>query len=313
MSFGADFSFQKSIAASSGTEYTSFGLKVGATLTSQDGVNVNAGLEASNSDTKNRIERGGGVSADWNSRSGLNEMKFQYQTSRNFAINSQGNGKTPYGSSFSSSISFARPSYTPTIRMPMTRYSGYVYVKIGGDIYVYHPNGFISGSLSKTSIARDDQVQTKPAYGYMYYNEAAGDPNALMDFNRLNDGTYNLKTPIISVPQYTHDIFTINGEGTSGSFRAYQGNMGYLRDNLTKSRNGDFSLALDVGIGNTVHVGVDAIGAVISTTKVGEWAGGNSLKDQVQFQNSTPDYEGVYFRDPGEKNDHGCKLLCNMW
>lgn len=302
---GADFSIQKSIAKENETDKTnkdtigSLGLSASLNLNSQNGLSVKAGLDVNLIKGGNSLLNGLSTSVDYNSRQGINELQITAESNLYKKISgSYGFGLLP--NKLGTSISFARPSYTPGIRMPLTRFNANVKVKMGTEASVFFPNGSISGSLSNAYISEKDMVQVKPAYGYIYYEKANLDKEALLDFNRINDGTYTLKTPIISIPNYTYDIFSINGEGTGGSFRAYRGNIGYVRDNLTQSRDGAFSLTVDAGVGFLFHGGTE-LGGVYTKTKIDEWKENNILRNAVKFQNSDGLFEGVYLKNPGEK------------
>ncbi|MEO8406060.1 MAG: hypothetical protein ABI480_15740, partial [Chitinophagaceae bacterium] len=136
--------------------------------------------------------------------------------------------------------------------------------------------------------------------GYMYYEKANNDRNALMDFNRLNDRSYTYKTPVISVPVCTYDVFNISGEGTGGSFRGYRGNMGYMRDNNTKSKADNINVRFDLGLKDIAHIGA-TFGGVFSNTTVGEWIQNNGLRYNAAFKNTDSLFQSFYFKNPGEK------------
>ncbi len=297
-----NFSFQKKMAKDAKDSKTNFStsLSIGAGLNSQNGASLNLGADITNKQTADNAKTGLSTSIDYNSRTGLGDLKIDVVTSKDKSYE-EGGVSHKSGSLNYATISFARPSYTPSIRMPMTRTNGYLQIKLGGAFTILHGNGVISGSLSTAKIADDDKVQIKRGYGYMYYQDANENPDALLDFNRMNDGVYTLKTPLISIPEYTYDAFTINGEGTGGSFRGYRGNLGFIRDHHSMSKSGSFNLSLDAGTGNLVHAGVDGVGAVYSTTQAGDWEYNNAMRENAKFNQHEGDYEGFYFKNPAEK------------
>ena len=119
-----------------------------------------------------------------------------------------------------SSISFAYPTVIPSIRNIFTRKSYSLSFSVGGEIFGLNPHARIAGYFTETKIDNDDKETKHLAYGMLNYQEANNDPTALLDFNRANDGVYTPSSPTIAMPVYTYDVFSINGEGTVGSFKA---------------------------------------------------------------------------------------------
>jgi hypothetical protein len=203
-----------------------------------------------------------------------------------------------------SSISFVKPSFTPTINMPYTNESYNFSITIGKfDSFKLKSFGTLSGYTSKNYIATEDQTQKISAFGYLYYQKAknAGN-NVLMDFNRDKEVPYRPNTPHIAVPSYTYDTYSISGEGIGGSFRPYRGDIGFVFDHemRTKSKSGNF--ASDLGIGHYVQIGLD-IDKTNNQTITGPWkTGSNILADAINFKNEDNTIsEPVYFKNPGEK------------
>ncbi len=278
------------------------GIEAGITLNSQYGMTLNGGFSVYEFNKKKYNQFGLSTSVGYNSRQGLTDLKIagEYRTYKEIAKNDGlaliGDGNM----NLSTSISFARASFTPTIRMPVTRVNQFYKLKLGKEKLAFFSNAEISGYLNESRIDDNDKIQTKPAYGYMHYEEGKNDKDALLDFNRLNDGTFTSNKPMISIPVYTHDVFTINGEGTGGSFRAYRNNPGYVRDNETKSKSSSFTVSLDLGPGKFFHGGT-ILGGIFSPAMVGEWKTNNMLRNAAAFKETDGLHQGVYFKNPGEK------------
>lgn len=274
-------------------------------LNSQEGLSLDLGFEIYKFNKEKMTHRGLSTSIGFHSRQGLTDLTINAESVRyKSETEKEGMGYSYYVPNAKqyhvSSMSFARASYTPSIRMPLTRSNQLFALKLGKEQKAWFKNGEISGYVQETRIEAMDTVQRRPAYGYMHYRNAENNGDALMDFNRLNDGVYTLKTPVISVPVYTYDIFTINGEGTGGSFRGYHGNPGFVKDNTTRSRSSSFQLRLDLGAGRIFHGGT-MIGGVNSNTTAGEWRSNNALSRVTALKESDALYEGFYFRNPAEK------------
>jgi hypothetical protein len=278
------------------------GVEAGITLNSQYGMTLNGGFSVYEFNKKKYNQFGLSTSVGYNSRQGLTDLKIagEYRT---YAEKEKNSGADLVGSgnmNLSTNISFARASFTPTIRMPLTRVNQFYKLKVGKEKLAFFSNGELSGYLNETRIDNNDKTQTKPAYGYMYYEEANKNKDALLDFNRLNDGTFTSNKPMISIPVYTYDVFTINGEGTGGSFRGYRNNPGYIRDNETKSKSSSFTVSLDIGPGKFFHGGT-ILGGIFSPTMVEEWKANNMLRNTTAFRGTEGLHQGFYFKNPGEK------------
>jgi hypothetical protein len=257
------------------------------------------------------------VSSNYNSRTGISglQMGLSGSASRSVVVDqkkdAEGNiisketGIAGQNSSYPvSSISFVKPSFSPTISMPYTNESYNFSLAIGTYGKLKEKSyGTISGYTSKNYIAAADMTQTMPAYGYLYYQKAkdAGD-NVLMDFNRDKEVPYRPNTPSIGVPSYTYDVYAISGEGIGGSFRPYRGDVGFVFDHTmrTKSKSGNFGL--DLGIGKYVQIGVD-IDKTTNQTVTSPWkTESNILAKEIGFKNEDNTIaEPVYFKNPGEK------------
>jgi Family of unknown function (DUF5977)/PA14 domain len=198
-------------------------------------------------------------------------------------------------------ISFAFPGHNPTITIPYTNDMTTVTFKLGSSLPAIFTSAFISGYQSRQYIATKDKVLSLPAYGYLNYQSGANNGSALMDFNRERETVYREKpaVPNIAVPFYTHDVFSISGEGTGGNFRAYRNDIGYVFDHEMTTRSKSLSVSGELGFGYLSHVGVD-LTAVRSFTRSAMWRNENPLASIVSFRNSDKAFEAAYFRNPSE-------------
>ncbi|HSC36280.1 MAG TPA: hypothetical protein VLD19_00365, partial [Chitinophagaceae bacterium] len=238
------------------------------------------------------------IGSNYNSRRGINGLQMTGQISQQ--TNAAFSQRSGYGAGISSMISFSTPSYTPTITVPFTSSQFSFKTKIGGEIWGTFGSVSIRGYGSVQKIADADKTQSLPAYGYLYYQDAKGNPGALLDFNREKEVAYRDKVPHIAVPIYTYDTYSITGEGTGGMFRPYRGDIGYVYDHAMSSKSSSNSFSLDVGPGAYFHGGIDYDG-VFANTKNNPWYSDNIMKDVIPFKNSDSTYESVYFKNPGEK------------
>ena len=104
-----------------------------------------------------------------------------------------------------------------------------------------------------------------------------------MDFTRFNDREVTPNTPVISVPQYSYDVFSIQGEGTGGSIRAFRNDLGYVRDNISVSKDKNISVGADIAPPG--HYGAN-FNIIKTPSTIGEWNVGNKLRNSIQFDKS---------------------------
>jgi hypothetical protein len=248
---------------------------------------------------------GSSIFSSYNSRTGIKSLELGLNDKINKidectvlrekqTLRSQGDWNT--------GITFASPTYSPTMTLPMTNYNYSITGKYGGEIFGMHPNLYISGYFGKEYIDDKDTVLQLPAYGYLNYQNIKGNWGALTDFNREKETPYRENPPIrhIAVPAYTYDMFTIMGEGTGGMFRAYRGDIGFIADHRMQSKTYSGALSVDIGGGGGAHWGGD-LNANYSTTRTGPWLPGNLLAHTIGFRPNDSIFQSSYFRNPGEK------------
>jgi hypothetical protein len=245
----------------------------------------------------------------YNSRSGLKGLQLsagiqQYRSDyKNQKDGSRSEVQYSVSGAVSSTISFASPTFTPSITMPLTSRQFSFTGKLGFENMVVHPNFFISGYVSKQRIQAADTLLALPSYGYLHFQDGAKNRSSLLDFNREKELPYREKPamPHIAVPMYTYDAFSITGEGTGGMFRAYRGDIGFIHDHFMRTKDESDRVSVDIGIGNTVHGGVD-LNINRAFTQTGPWLGENTLREVIDFKQNTGAFEAAYFRNPGGEN-----------
>jgi hypothetical protein len=249
-----------------------------------------------------RNETNTSIALGFNSRRGLMDLGLSAGGSKSIAISVfKAQLKIPLSSwGAGTSISFGRASFTPSIEIPFTSFQFSFRAKGGAEIFPFHPLLALGGYYSQQYIAEKDRVRVLPAYGYMYYQEANDRTEVLLDYNRESDNTYTKDLPHIALPVYTHDLYSVTGEGIGGMFRPYRGDVGYIRDAKMRSRNHSGAASVDIGVGNAAHSGAD-ISYNYSYTETNEWVKENSLRGNLRFRNNDTTFESVYFRNPGEK------------
>ncbi len=281
-------------------------LTLGISFDSQSGFNMNPTYSTSLQTKEKLIHGKGSIGLNYNSRAGLQDLQISANTriTKYTEIDKRRVPASQLGINiFSSSISFTSPTFTPAINMPTT-FAGFTFrVKGGGEIYGFHPNTSLTGNYNQSFIAAKDRTQKLPAYGFLHMSKSLYDQKALLDFNREKDIPYRNNTPNIAVPFQTYDIFSISGEGIGGSFRAYRGDAGVMRDHEVKSRSTSGNIGIDAGVGSLAEWGAD-IRFTYAYTENKTWEENNIAKNNLLFKQSDSTYEAVYFRNPGEQSSN---------
>jgi hypothetical protein len=281
----------------------------GLNASSRTGASINPSISLERSFSQSGDLKGSiGVGYSYSSRMGLSSMHLDMNVSQEKSkIYNEGtedqstkSGTQSWGSS-SGTLSFAYPSVLPSITKPLTRGNYSLKLGAGGELpFGIYTHGELKGYLNHTYLADEDKITYHPAYGMLNLQGAEKNKDALLDFNRANDGVYTPNTPTIAMPVYTYDVFSINGEGTGGSFRAYRGDIGHMRDAKVKTKENAFGLGADLGFGYLIHVGAD-LNYVYSPTESGDWETNNFASSSFGFQKNDKDYQAVYFKNPSEK------------
>ncbi|SFW81855.1 DUF5977 domain-containing protein [Chitinophaga sancti] len=236
------------------------------------------------------------VAGSYNTRAGLKDMQFSVGDRWYNKVKE----KSTSGA-FESGISFAHQAYTPTITFPTTGIAYSCNVKVGFEKYGYDPYVVAGYNHTRQELEGADTLLVLPAFGYLNYQNANGKPASLLDYNIEKEMSYREKPviPTIGIPIYTYDVFSISGEGTGGMFRAYRSDIGHVHDHQMKTKSKSISGSLDLGLGQSVHLGVD-FNLVNANTENGPWTDLNMMGDSTGFKSSKGLYEAAYFRNPGE-------------
>ncbi len=283
------------------------GLSLGAKLSSRSGLTFTPSLSANSSLTSVNVTTGIGLSTSYNSRTGIAALNLHSEASLYYLQDNQERGadyretrSNIMSTRLSSNISFAKPTYTPIVRMPMQNSYTSGQVEFGGGAFGFRGSATLNGFYSVSKVPDEWKQVSKPLVGYMYSEKANSNPNAVMDFNRVNDAEVTPNTPVVSAPMYAYDIFSIQGEGTNGSIRAYRGDLGFMRDNETLSKDDNISIGADIAIPG--HYGIN-VNTVAAPTRVGGWEdNNNTLRQSMTWKAKQPgsSFENIYFKNPGE-------------
>lgn len=298
--WGTEFGLNASINAGSVAKGPlSGGLAI--TNNSQDGLDISPSISYKLNKEDWKAKGNITIGTNYNSRSGIQNLQLTGEVRRN-----TNDIKKQTGIEHTMALSFAKPSYTPTINVPYTTNAYSFTAKVGSELWAFHPNFYLRGYGSVQKV--EDRTSILPAYGYLYYDKAGKDRNVLLDFNREKDVPYTDNTPHIAVPIYTYDTWSISGEGTGGMFRAYRGDIGFVFDHTLSSKSNSDKFSLDLGFQHVFHAGVD-YNKVYATSKNNPWEAENNFVTVIPFKQQDTTFENVYFKNPGEKTSVNKRYL----
>lgn len=272
---------------------------------SQSGLTVSPSF-AVNITSQDAAEKGGyggtfSVSSPYNARTGIRVLQLSAGLTQ-YKQRNESKKAARFGSTYGTHISFASPTFIPSINLPYTSRNISFTGKLGWEAKVFHPSIFVSGYQSVQYIDDADTVLRLPAFGYLNYHKANDNNSALLDFNREKEIPYREKpaVPHIALPFYTPDVFSISGEGSGGNFRAYRGDIGWVKDHYMRTKDRSEALSVDIGLGDLVHAGVD-LNVNRAITQTGGWENENAAKNSFRFRRDSLHFQASYFKNPGEK------------
>jgi hypothetical protein len=255
---------------------------------------------------KSNLTLGGSVGASFNSRAGLQKLSLGASASYSYPHGVSGS----YGS-YGSSISFGTPSYIPQVTMPMISSSVLLSFATGLHLFGVDLTADISGSYAEQRLGQNTLVT--PAYGYLNTDVGSLNSDAMLDFNREKDGAYTINTTNLPLTNSTYDIYSVAGQGISGSYRPYRSDFGRVSDTRAVNTSNSISLGVDLTSGNLVKAGVDvSVNNVL--TQSGNWSSNNLAASALAFTKSTTDplYERYYFKQAGEKSVDNDQLYASI-
>lgn len=199
------------------------------------------------------------------------------------------------------SFDFGQPTYSPQSEMNYRNFGITGTFSPGLEASGVFGSLSFSGYRSRQKLA--ETARTNSAYGYLN-SHRTNSTNALLDFNRENDGGFNESTPALSMTTFTNDFFNVVGQGVGGSYRPFRSDIGTTYDPFHKSEpNDNISLEVELGVGGFAKVG-GTIGFARAMSEGGRWENGNAAAHHLKFRSSGNNalYEPVYFKEANEKS-----------
>ncbi len=281
---------------------------LGFRSSSNDGLTISANVSFSARTSKTSKFDGSlstSLGSSFNSRAGMQALTIGFNPS-------VGNLNL-LGGAGSTSISFATPTYTPSITMPMTTSSVNLSFKPGLTFSTLDATINLKGYYSEQRLTYN--TEKVPAYGYINSEKGQNLDKVAMDFNREKDGSIMPESPNIALTNFTYDIFSVSGQGIGGMYRPFRNDLGYVFDGKVRSTSDSYSLGVDLSGGGILKGGAE-ISVNDINSESGKWVSKNQAASKLRFRSKseggTPDFENYYFKEAGEKSVEGDASLYNI-
>lgn len=273
----------------------SVGVNLGIGTQSGADVDVFGSLKIPDILGKNTFGIGVNAGTGFNSRTGLKDLSLGAGvTTGNQNINKLGGalGLT----SAATSIPVGMQNYVPVIANKMTQEGFQAQVKLGMSAMGLTASGYVEAMFSEAAYESD---ATRSGFGYLYLQNARGYDN-MLDFSREKDGVYNKTLKNLPPSGLAYDLYTVNGHGTGGMFRAHRNDLGTIYDPYVSPDpvSKKISDQREVGIPGADYGEVgDDITTITTTNKSGPWEN-VGRKFSANILGSL--FENVFFMQAGE-------------
>jgi len=259
------------------------------------------GIDAWNKNENSKLSLGVGLTLD--SRRGLTQVSLDASaTSKSefcHPTHSKYDSEKSSKVGMSSSFNIGLPTYSPQLNMSMDDLSLSYNISSGAVIFTL-TGSYRVGAFFSVQRLRDHTTRT-PAYGYIYLQNAQNGGSNMLDFNREKDGPFSPDQAALGISALTPDLFSVTGQGITGSYRAFRNEVGHVFDPYTTSGGSAGSLGLELAGGNVIHGGAD-----VKVNSTNSWSGRWNLSNQLlgkarYIQNGgSPLAENVVFRNASE-------------
>ncbi len=256
------------------------------------------------------------IGLSYNSRQGIKDFGMSTISTRTThwkKLSADGNssGSNSRGYNGGAAISFLNSSYIPATDNKSYNLSISASVELGAEFLGINPDTRIGISYNQSGKMEKDWTKKHPVYGFLNHSQVENDFNgqredggsAIMDFNAYGRNMLTKSEVQLPYTVLTHDVLAVSGQGISGVYRAHSSMVGTVYEQSAENRSiPPLSVGVDLGIGNTAKFGVE-VDLSYFKSKSGRWEKNNDLFAHLKYSNtrSGADFEGVYFKNAGEK------------
>lgn len=264
-------------------------------------VNLHGRLSSNEKSSLNGISGRLGFGVAYNSRQGLSNFNIATSVNKQFEKKIKGfktdkKMSTNFGVEGNGSISFLNNTFTPIKRNSFFNQNYTFAFSLGLDFWGIDAEVGLDGYGFKQEIK--DEIAIEKAFGYNNTHNAS--KNDILDFNKEKDRARSQNTLVLSATNYTYDLYSINGQGISGMFRPYRGQVDYVYDRFVQDESFSASFGVEIEGATGFHLGADLeISPSASHTGVWETGATSYFKPTKSNQNEA-NYEQVYFKTIGE-------------
>jgi hypothetical protein len=286
-------------------DWMSAGVNMGATFSTDQGVDLDASVAAGVSNSKASNALSGAVNGSFgkgfNSREGLKYTSFGVnpsfkfnEKSANAAFASKMASYLPAGVS-NTMVPISMQNFVPVITNVAFTESNFFQLKVGIETTAtIYPNFGGSYGEDKTSFEEDG---SRKAYGYLNLEHA--NQQDITDFSRDRDGRFNRSMQYLPPGSLSYDIYAVNGQGTGGNFRAMRTDIGSVYDPYTTSESKAENNLVEIGAGNIFEAGWDKVNSFTTSTS-GPW---KERRKPFSTRRKGSLHEPVYFKQAGELSE----------
>lgn len=235
----------------------------------------------------------------YNTRTGMKDLFFSAGSN----VRSSKSRFGYQGGSGSVTVPIGVKNIVPVITNRSTMMSIYGQIKLGPEAFWCFGHANIN---AMSSTLHYDENGSRKGYGYLYLDEAKEDN--IVDFTRDRDGMFNETMQYLPPGNTTYDLYTINGQGTGGSFRAFRNDFGSVYDPFTRSESNGGSGVVEAGLGWNFEVGVNT---TVTNTDItsGPW---DEYKRSFKGTEPGKIYESTYFKQAGEMSSTQPEYMGNI-
>jgi len=240
------------------------GYEVGSEVRLSNGLGINAGVTY---DPNTGIQKSAVIS---NKTGGLGITDFQIEVSSN----SRETGTRSNMKFLKTSYSTVRTDFNSEVQIP---FDG-VYNEFEGRFGI--DNGGVFSEITLKGIyGRTKPEEESYTFGiFGYNNDEKSYSNlftGLRDYSKGEESPMSKHMKMMAPPIHTFDIYSVNAQGLSLTFRPYRSDVPVLNPAYASSENTSNNVGLEFGAAGSVHWGANAAHRVINTSS-GVWPSENS-------------------------------------
>lgn len=255
------------------------------------------------------IELGSSLSLSFNSRKGIQNLNLSATVSKdktdkngNSVKAANGNQLSKNLGSIGGSISFNSISFSPSKRVSFLNRNFNYDASVGGEISGAEGQIQFTGYGSYQKINPADISKFENAYGYEYTHQKNYHPGVL-DFNRENERNITRNTTSLPSTNYTYDLYSIDGQGISGSFRPYRSQVSNVYNDYVFDLGTGQNFGAEIGFGDLIHGG-SSKASTFSLSQTGPWLPNQGAAPLNFFNESSKtkqalDYQSAVFKQIG--------------